>query len=89
MAKNEDPLVEKLGDGETADVALRPNENADAQSLVDAKVPQGIREKYEIYSYRNAAIILSEAHSTEYAELIDALKDFSITTAMIKKAGGQ
>jgi len=72
----------------TADVSLNPNENADPQVLVDRKVPQAIRDKYEVISYRNAAVILAEARQEEFAEIIAALDDFTITTDMIRKAGG-
>ena len=39
-------------------------------------------------SYRNAAVILSETRSAEVAELWDALRAFTVTTEMIRKAGG-
>lgn len=70
------------------DVALAPNENADSQAIVDAKVPASIRDRYEVYSYRNAAVILAEAHPQEFAEIVDALARFSVTTEMLLKAGG-
>jgi hypothetical protein len=78
------------GDGAVAqnDVALKPNENADDQSIVDRKVPQAIREKYEIFSYRSAAVILAESRPTEFQEIIQALDEFDITTKMIRTAGG-
>jgi hypothetical protein len=44
--------------------------------------------RYEVYSYRNAALILSEAHPAEFAELIEALRAFRITTDIIRKPGG-
>jgi len=78
--EEEDPI--------TDDVAGAPNDAADPGFVVDAKIPKDIRDKYEVYSYRNAAIILSEARQTEFNELLDALRHFSITTQMIKTAGG-
>ncbi|AHJ63282.1 Hypothetical protein GbCGDNIH3_7032 [Granulibacter bethesdensis] len=70
------------------EVAFAPNEAADAQQLVDSKIPQDIRDRYEIYSYRNAAVILSESRADEFNEILQALRDFSITTTMIRTAGG-
>jgi len=40
---------EETGNSE-ADVALSPNDNADPQVIVDRKVPQKIRDKYEVIS---------------------------------------
>ena len=62
------------------EVALKPSEAADPASIVEAKIPKDIRELYEIYSYRNAAVILSETRTQEFNELLNALRDFKITT---------
>jgi hypothetical protein len=60
---------EELGTEEAGDdVSLRPNENADDKDLVDRLVPAKIREKYEIVSYRNAAVILSQARNGEFED---------------------
>ncbi|CUT14541.1 hypothetical protein BF49_5621 [Bradyrhizobium sp.] len=55
---------------------------------MNAKIPQALRDKYEIHSYRSAAVILAESHKAEFAEIVQALLDFSITTTMIRTAGG-
>jgi hypothetical protein len=89
--KEEDDDEENLeaGDGMPADdVSLAPNEAADPQATVDTKIPKDIRDKYEVISYRNAAVILAETRQTEFAEILDALRAFTITTNMIRKAGG-
>jgi CRISPR-associated protein Csd2 len=70
------------------EIALAPNEAADSLEFVARYVPSDILAKYEVYSYRNAALILSEAHPAEFAELITALRAFSLTTSLIAKAGG-
>jgi CRISPR-associated protein Csd2 len=70
------------------EIALAPNEAADSREFVARYVPSDILAKYEVFSYRNAALILSEAHPVEFAELITALRTFSLTTALIAKAGG-
>lgn len=83
-----DSDLPELDEADGSDVSLRPNENADSQSLVDAKIPKSIRDKYEIVSYRNAAIVLSEARRAEFDEILRALETFSITTEMILRSGG-
>ena len=57
--------------------------------IVEAKIPEDIRRKYEIYSYRNAATILSETRKAEFGDLLKALRDFKITKKMIRTAGGK
>jgi hypothetical protein len=81
--ENED--FEEIGDAETE---TSPNEVADPQSIVTSKIPADIRRKYEILSYRNAAVVLSETRAAEFEELIDTLRKFSLTTEMIRRAGG-
>ena len=70
------------------EVALTPSDTADPSAVVEAKVPQDIRDLYEVYSYRNAAVILSETRTEEFNEILNALRDFRITKAMIRTAGG-
>jgi hypothetical protein len=76
--------------GEPADneVALSPNEAADPPRVVESKVPTDVRSKYEIISYRNAAVILAETWPEEFNEIITALRMFNITTTMIRMPGG-
>src|SRR5262245_21050425 len=77
----EEDLAEEVAREE---VALTPSESADPQSFVEAKIPADIRDRYEIYSYRNAAVIISESHQQEFNEILDALRSFTITTTMIR-----
>ena len=70
------------------EVALAPDEAADPQWLVEAKIPADLRAKYEVYSYRSAATILAESHPEEFAELCEALREFMITKTIIRTAGG-
>jgi hypothetical protein len=77
-----------LEDEVALDVPTSPNDVADPQSIVDAKIPADIRQKYELLSYRNAAVILSESRRAEFDELLEALRKFAISTDMIRKAGG-
>lgn len=70
------------------EVTLTPTETADPSSVVEAKIPQDVRELYDVYSYRNAAVILSETRAAEFEELLSILRGFRITTTMIRTAGG-
>lgn len=70
-------------------VALRPSDDvADPLALVEAKVPEDIRERYEVHSFRNAAVILAETRRDEFREVIDILRRFTLTTTIIRTAGG-
>src|SRR5262249_5871409 len=69
-------------------LSITPNEAADPESVVTAKIPLDIRKRYEVLSYRNAAVILAETHTAQLDEIWDALRAFSITKDMIRKAGG-
>lgn len=70
------------------EVAHGPGEGVDPDWLVNAKIPEDLRAKYEVYSYRSAATILAESHPEEFADLCEALREFTITEAMIRTAGG-
>jgi hypothetical protein len=72
---------------ENADVLLQP-EGADPQASVEKKVPKDILERYEVYSYKNAAVILAETREREFVEICDALRAFTIAKAMIAALGG-
>jgi hypothetical protein len=61
---------------------------ADPQASVDAKIPDDVRQKYEFFSYKNAVVILSETRAAEWVELLDALRAFTLTTRVIRSAGG-
>lgn len=79
-------LEKEIASGE---IALEPSDTtADPQAVVDAKIPQDIRDLYEVYSYRNAAVILSETRTEEFNDLLNALRAFRITKSMIRTAGG-
>jgi hypothetical protein len=80
--------IEGEEEGANDDVSLKPNENADPREIVDRKVPQEVRDKYEVFSYRSAAVILAESRRAEFDEIVRGLTEFTITTDMIRKAGG-
>ncbi len=72
----------------SADVAFAPGDLADPHEVIAQKVPADILDKYEVFSYRNAAVILAEARATEFNEILATLRQFSITTDLIRRAGG-
>jgi hypothetical protein len=55
-SNDEDALV-----APTEDVAAAPSETADPPGIVVRKIPADIFARYDVYSYRNAAVILAEA----------------------------
>ncbi|NIJ09035.1 hypothetical protein FHS31_002665 [Sphingomonas vulcanisoli] len=70
------------------DVASKPDQSGDPPSVVAAYIPEDILARYEVYSYRNAALILRQAYPEQFEELMNALRAFKISTATILKAGG-
>ena len=71
-----------------ADVAQAPGDMADSKAIVSRVVPADIFQRYEVHSYRNAAVILSETRQNEWKDILDALRGFSITTDVIRRPGG-
>lgn len=51
-------------------------------------VPEDIQDIYELYNYNHAAEILATSYPAEYAEVLDALRNFRITVADITESGG-
>ena len=72
----------------TTETATNHADAADPDGLVRARIPDDLLERYEFYSYRNAAVILSECYPTEFQEILDALRQFRINTGIISQSGG-
>jgi hypothetical protein len=70
------------------DPDVAASDGADPQAMLERFIPEDIRQRFEFYSYRNAALILSEAHPTEFGELMLCLRSFRLTTSTILEAGG-
>ncbi len=51
-------------------------------------LPKSIVEKYELYNFNSAAEILTQSHSEEFSDIIQALEAFQITTEDIVTPGG-
>ena len=58
------------------------SESADPMSIVERAVPKDILIKYDVVSYRSAAIIMAESFPAEYGELLDALRAFTIKASL-------
>ncbi|MBZ8131680.1 BglII/BstYI family type II restriction endonuclease [Afifella sp. IM 167] len=65
-----------------------PNEVADDPSLVETYIPEDVRDKYEVLSYRGAVVLLALGYPEEFGQLLHMLRSFSITTKMIRMPGG-
>lgn len=81
---SDDELPPETGD----DTAGAPNEVGDPAEFVARHIPADVLARYEVYSYRNAALILAEAHPAEFGELMEALRGFRLTRVIIAKPGG-
>jgi len=76
-------------DGEEAeDVAESTGDVGDPAALVARVIPEDIRTRYDVFSYRSAALILRETHPERFEELMAFLREFRITKRMIREAGG-
>ena len=61
---------------------------ADPAATLAALFPDDVLQKFEIFSYRNAATILSGAFPDQFADIITALRNMRITREMIRQPGG-
>lgn len=61
---------------------------ADNPASYEALIPEVVREKFEIYSYRGAAAVLAQNFPDQFNEIISALTDLKITKTMIRTPGG-
>lgn len=70
------------------DVAETAGDMADPPALVARIIPDDITARYDVFSYRSAALILRETHPDRFNELMEFLREFRITTRMIRESGG-
>lgn len=61
---------------------------ADSPNTLEAIIPEPIRSKYEIYSYRNAAGILKSSFPVQFQKIVSALSTFEISKSVIRSPGG-
>lgn len=86
MQEDDDDL--SAGEGRDDDVALSPGANADDPAEIGRFIPSELSALYDVYSYRHAAALLATSFAAEFADLVEALKRFSITTREIGLPGG-
>ena len=60
----------------------------DSKKNIEEIFPETIRDKFEIYSYRNAAAILANSYPGQFSQIVDALERFQFTSDMIRLPGG-
>ena len=61
---------------------------ADNASIVGQVFSDDILKKFEVFSYRNAAVILANSFPSQFADLTAGLEAFKIEATMIKTPGG-
>ncbi|MBX7483124.1 BglII/BstYI family type II restriction endonuclease [Qipengyuania qiaonensis] len=76
---------ETLADNET-DVST--GRGADSSVLIGQVFDESIRDKFEIFSYRNAATILQASFPDQFSQIVKALEAFAISSTMIRQPGG-
>lgn len=77
---------EDIGDDSLEDVST--GKVADHAALVEHVFSEELRQKFEIYSYRNAATILANSFPEHLDNLLKALNLFEISKQMIRTPGG-
>jgi hypothetical protein len=60
---------------------------ADPRRIVESVFPKEILERFEIYSYRNAATILASSFPNHFSKIVKGLQSFSISKEMIRVPG--
>jgi len=65
-----------------------PSVAADSRDIIENALPLSVLKKFRAASYRKAAAILKHGLRVEFDDILEALDAFQITTAMIRKPGG-
>jgi Restriction endonuclease BglII. len=73
---------------EDAIVQTETDDQADPASLIESTLPSDLLSKYKFASYGRALSVLAHGFGDEFNEIIEALREFQITTDMIRKPGG-
>lgn len=68
------------------DVSL--GKGADSAKLVEKVFSQSLTDKFEIFSYRNAAAVLAQGFPDHLKDILLALQKFQISEEMIRSPGG-
>ncbi len=51
-------------------------------------VPNNVKEKFDVYEWRNGLAILAAAHAAEWQEILTLLSRFQLTASAILEPGG-
>lgn len=70
------------------DVQLQPGFGSDSLEEIARFIPEDIRQRYEVFSYRHAASILANNAASELEEICDALRAFRLRKEWITTGGG-
>lgn len=88
MSEHEQDDDEVDNDVDVVKDDISSGRNADSLRSYQSLIPLGITEKYEVYSYRGAAAVLSQSFPDQFSQIIDALNRLEITRTMIRTPGG-
>jgi len=77
-----------MSDQEEEDDLVSTGKIADDPRSLEKIFPKDLRNKFELYSYRNAGAILSQNFPDQFKQLLKALEKFRITKKMIREPGG-
>ncbi len=61
---------------------------ADDAATISSVFPKDLQDKFELFSYRNAAPILANSFPNQFSDIVEALRKFEITRTMIRTPGG-
>ncbi len=67
---------------------ISSGEIADHKSVVESVFTKNLCNKFEIFSYRNAATILANGFPSQFKEFKDTLETFRISKTMLRTPGG-
>lgn len=73
---------------EAVDSDVSTGRGADNYSLVESVFDAQLLKKFEIFSYRNAATVLSTSYPEHFSQIVSALKNFNISRDLIRQPGG-
>ena len=88
MGREDAEQFDDLSADTPSEVTEHPSVSSDPFELIEDALPQSVLKKFRVASYRKAASILKFGMPEEFAEIVEALENFQITTDMIRKPGG-
>lgn len=78
----------EASDGDEDDGLVSTGKIADSPSIITRNFDSDLCEKFEFYSYRNAADILAKSFPEQFLDIVTALRKMDITKEMIRRPGG-